>query len=998
MPTIHLVSHTHWDREWYLTFQQFRLKLIHLVDGLLDILQNDPEYRYFLLDGQAIILEDYLQIRPDRRNDIERFVHEGRLLIGPWYISPDEFLVSPESHIRNLLEGQRICATFGSKMLVGYLPDTFGHIGQMPQILRGFGIDNACVWRGLDDQPIELIWESQDGSKVLLSNLRDSYSNAANLSTNLPKRFITEILDRSHSLVPFSSTGQLLLMHGTDHMEPVKDLPRAVQIFQKERPDEDLVQSNLTRYFEAVHAHIDSNHLEVPVVTGELRSPRKTPLLPGVMSTRITLKQHNSECETELLKWVEPFSVWTHLFDPSPSASTQVNDQPQPEFILDQTAIIRQAWKLLMQCHPHDSICGTSIDQVVTEMQVRFEQVSQISHVLIDQNLREIGDHIDTRFPGEAPESESPHGIISSIVVFNPNDQPQTGLLSLNVQLDERYSSIQIIDSRHESIPFSQHGMGPRELIASSMDRNELKQALRMVHEGNIAGMVIRDFAIRNEGNKANIRVTISEHGVVDMAKWKEGLTKLDILFADDRIEEYIVRAYSDPEVGISFIPCQVPGHGYHCYWICGLDEAPKESGGPHKLNPFTKLLLPATQLLSKFPALIRYFPGNKSKSLSQPTRIENEFFIVDAKSPNGTLSITDKRTRQIYPGLHNFVDGGDCGDLYNYCPPPKNRFIQARSTSIICENTSIRSNLKIITELLLPSSLTTDRKSRTRKRLRHQVTSIITLVKGVPRVDIRTELDNRSFDHRLRVHFPAPFTCSEAYHDGHFELVKRSIGIPASDDTWAEQPRPEVPQRYFSLVNNSQLSLTIANRGLPEVEVFKNDAGNAEISLTLLRCVDWLSRDDMTTRKGHAGPMGISTPSAQMLGHHSFEYSIIPGNGDILPSIQQAITFNAPLKAISEPIHSGALPSEQSLVENNNPNFLITSIKSSEDGLSLVIRGYNILAAMIDVTLKTRLVFHHAYLANLQEEIFESLPLTSDGKVNLKVAGKKIVTLILRL
>src|SRR4030066_1101566 len=125
MDTIHLVSHTHWDREWYLTFQQFRLKLVLLIDRLLEILEKDPNFKYFLLDGQAIILEDSLQICPDRELDLIRFIKAGRLIIGPWYISPDEFLISPESHIRNLLEGERLCQKYGGENVGGFLPGSF---------------------------------------------------------------------------------------------------------------------------------------------------------------------------------------------------------------------------------------------------------------------------------------------------------------------------------------------------------------------------------------------------------------------------------------------------------------------------------------------------------------------------------------------------------------------------------------------------------------------------------------------------------------------------------------------------------------------------------------------------------------------------------------------------------------------------------------------------------------------------------------------------------
>ena len=106
--TLLVVSHTHWDREWYLPFQLYRIKLVRLIDRLLAILENDPRYAYFMLDGQTVILEDYLEVRPERRAALEGHITSGRVLAGPWYILPDEFLVSGESIIRNLQRGHRL--------------------------------------------------------------------------------------------------------------------------------------------------------------------------------------------------------------------------------------------------------------------------------------------------------------------------------------------------------------------------------------------------------------------------------------------------------------------------------------------------------------------------------------------------------------------------------------------------------------------------------------------------------------------------------------------------------------------------------------------------------------------------------------------------------------------------------------------------------------------------------------------------------------------------
>ncbi len=991
MTTIHLISHTHWDREWYLPFQQFRLKLVHLVDHLLEILETEPEYHYFLLDGQAIILEDYLYLRPERRSDLQRFIQNGRIQVGPWYVSPDEFLLSPESHVRNLLEGHRICTSFGARMPVGYLPDTFGHIGQMPQILLGFGIDSACLWRGLDGQPSELLWESPDGSRLLLAYLRHSYSNAANLSPSDPDHFINGILEETRTLAPFTATGQVLLMHGTDHMEPSRHLPRAMQAYRQKYPQDSLLHSTLPDYFESVRSQASLDQLSLPVVTGELRSSRRSPLLPGVLSTHMELKQRNHASEIGLLKWVEPFYLWTRLLpDLKPGANP---DNQENFFLADQRGILRDAWKLLMQCHPHDSICGTSIDPVVAEMQVRFSQVDQVSSSLTVQNLQNICDHIDTTFPALKGQPARSQDILSSIVIFNPNDQPQSGLVRLNARLDDQHSSFQVVDEHAEPVPFHQAGQGSAELVAMTMDRNGLKQALGMIHEGNVAGMVIRDFNIRTEAGQAFIQVSISDHGLVDLARWKQGLAMLDLAIADEKIKEFIVRAYSDPEVESSFVARDVPGHGFRCYWVRGIEVS--SPARTRKLNPLVQAFLPAIRLLGRVPILPRVTSLGKPASSNRPPQVENEFFVVDVTGLDGTFSITDKRTHQVYSDMHRFVDGADRGDLYNYCPPEHDRLAHARLVGIQRRETEVSRELLIHSRIFLPQGLSQDRNSRHRRLLRHDIYTTVTLVPGVPRVDIHTELDNQVRDHRLRVHFPAPFATTSAFYDGHFELVERPLGVPPYDETWVEHPRPEQPQRQFTLVRNDQLSLAVANRGLPEVEVFKNAAGNVELALTLLRCVGWLSRDDMTTRKGHAGPMGIATPSAQMPGRQSFEYSIIPGTADILPAIHQSLAFNAPLKAVTTSLHPGLTINPPSLIENSNPNFLITAIKEPQAGSGMLVRGYNLLASPLEVSLKPYIVFAHAQLVNLLEEPLADLPVMKDGQTSLQVGAHKIISIL---
>ena len=298
MQTLHVISHTHWDREWYQTFQQFRLKLVHLIDKLLDILAEDPEFKYFMLDGQTIVLDDYLHLRPEMEETLRGHIQSGRILIGPWHILPDMFLVSPEAHIRNLLQGERTTRKFGPKMPIGYIPDPFGHPGQVPQILKGFGLDSAALWRGLSEEPAELWWQSPDGSRVLLAYLRDSYGNGANLPPHEPAQFTQFIATARDSLAGNSAVDDFLIMFGTDHMEPSPFTSAAIAYANANLPGTRVIHSTLPEYMRRVSESIAKLDTSIPTVRGELRACDRSPLLPGVLSTRMWIKQRNHGSQT----------------------------------------------------------------------------------------------------------------------------------------------------------------------------------------------------------------------------------------------------------------------------------------------------------------------------------------------------------------------------------------------------------------------------------------------------------------------------------------------------------------------------------------------------------------------------------------------------------------------------------------------------------------------------------------------------------------------------
>jgi len=976
MRNIHIVSHTHWDREWYRPFQLFRLKLVHLIDGILDLLDADPQFKYFMLDGQTIVLDDYLAMRPEKEAILRKHIQDGRILIGPWHILPDMFLVGPESHIRNLLQGDRTARKFGPKMMVGYIPDPFGQPGQVPQILRGFGIDTACLWRGLDDQPAEFWWQSPDGSQVLMAYLRDSYSNGTSLPANNLPVFVDTLNAAVDSLAAHSNVSDYLVMYGTDHMDPPPDTSRAIAHANKKLIETRVLHSTLPKFVEAIQSDIKSQKLALPIVTGELRACRRMHLLPGVLSTRMWIKQRNQFSENLLTKWAEPFSVFQEL----------VTGDGQSPILDHKSEILLQTWRLLMENHPHDSICGCSIDQVHEEMKVRFDQVDQIGEELTRQSLEILAEHISTGHPSfTIPDPSSiVHGS-SSIIVFNPTSSPRTDVVNTAIDLPSGMSDFELLDEQGNSLPHQAIGRGGQEIINMELDSRGLQSAFGSISDGRAAGMTIQNIQIHKEGSQVFIDAIMQDGGEPNLAAWQAGRSQIDEFFTDPTITNYHVRARSSSSAQIIFIAPEIPGFGYRTLW---LRLRPYAEKAPLRIaGPLMKILLP----LAKLPFLGSL--ASRKNNPRPPYRIENEFFLLQAK-PDGRLTLLDKRDGRQYTGLNAFLDGGDCGDEYNYSPPALDRFVSPHLKRVIVEQGSVQQTMTLELELNTPAMLAPAGKSRSKKQVRIPIVTTITLANAIPRLDIRTTLDNNARDHRLRVHFPAPFTTSTSIHDGHFEVVERKIGLPAYDDTWVEKPRAEVPQRAFTDVSDGSSGLMVAVRGLPEVEVLQNPQGNAEIALTLLRCVGWLSRDDFSARQGHAGPF-METPGAQMPGKWTFDYSIIPHTGNWQSACWQAYAFEIPLRAVTTGIHSGDLPPTGSFLETTPASFVISAVKSAEDGRGWIVRGYNASAEAVTAALKPWKPFKKVELVNLAEQTKAILHPDKAGRVTIPVAGHQIVSVL---
>ncbi len=436
-----LVPHTHWDREWYYPFQRYRTRLVGFFDLLLDILENDPDYKHFLLDGHTILIEDYLEVRPDRRETIERFVREGRLAAGPWFVIPDESLPSGEALVRNILRGHRMARQFGGTMPVGYIPDPFGQIAHMPAIWRGFGIERSIFWRGTDEslKTTELIWESPDGSAVLAVHMPGGYGVAAPFPTD--EDTFLEKIELIRGLVqPRAKTRTLYVPWGSDHVPPQRELSHLVRAANRRLPDAEIVHGSLPQLFDEVEAQANGR---LPRHRGEFRSGQRAHLLPGVLSARMWIKQRTFACEQVLTRWAEPFTLWSELLrdrlgeawrEPPrpPGPSSPFPDQPASE-----TGLLDRAWRLLLENQPHDSICGCSVDQTHVEMRPRFDQCEQIGEDLTYQALRRIG--------AQGPSER--------VFVFNPLPGPRSDYVTAVVPTRSGASPSALVDDRGRRMP-----------------------------------------------------------------------------------------------------------------------------------------------------------------------------------------------------------------------------------------------------------------------------------------------------------------------------------------------------------------------------------------------------------------------------------------------------------------------------------------------------------------------------------------------------------------
>ncbi len=891
MPHVIVVPHTHWDREWYRTHEQFRARLVALLDGLLELLERDPEFQCFSLDGQTIVIDDYLAVRPEARPRIEKLVRAGRLVIGPWTVLPDEWLVSGEALIRNLRLGLARGDALGGAQRLGYVPDQFGHVGQLPQIFAGFGFEAALLWRGVGADVAEtaFTWEAPDGSRIFAGYLPNGYFNGQLLPRD-PAALASRLTREIERLAPFAKIPTYLVMNGSDHQTPEPELPRALRAAVAKLEGVTCEIGTLLSYVQRARRETRADR---PVHRGELRSGLRAPLLPGCASARMPQKQRDFANDRRLVRALEPLSAWV-------SALGGVADPGTIEF----------AWRVALENHPHDSICGCSVDAVHAQMETRFDRVEEITGEALERVARDWVSRVAAA-PGGGAAAGDPFAVWHS-------NAAGSALVDALLELDVPGAPLgrgrgriaaHVRDSAGRRIPADVELVSAGSVWGGSFPRALAESILPGIGREFLGYHVNEVTAVREEERlRVRARLGVTPRGELDVEATRLRLTRE---LADPAVQSVEVEAWRPPRLRLRFAD-ELPGHGLRSYRVF---RGHARASGDGALA--------------------------SGRGADGSAWIENEHWHV-AAAADGRVRIVRRADGVAIEDALRVVSEGDRGDEYNFDLVPGAPIVEhpERARVRVERAGEAAATLAIDARYRVPESLAADRAGRSTKTVALPVSLRLRLAPGLDRIDIEVSLDNTARDQRLRLHVRAPFGARRFRVESAFEVVERPIAPPADafgPGRAAELPIGACPQRGFASIDDGARALTVANRGNAEVEAVSEADGRSSLAVTLLRAVGFLSRGDLRLRRGHAGPP-FATPGAQVPGRHRAELSLRIHGADDADTAAHAHRFVYPPLAIAgagpddAPLRDGAR-----LLELADPGVVVSAIEPRADGSAIV-------------------------------------------------------------
>ena len=941
---IHVISGTHWDREWRHTAEQSKLRLADLIDSMLDIMERKPSFKYFCLDGGMVVIEDYLSVRPENRERLQKLIEAGRVLLVDWYTLPETNTVAPESLIRNLLIGKQMAEEFGGKMGSGYSATSYGQISQLPQIFQGFGMQTALFYRGTNKYqvPSFFVWEGKDGSRLhsirtfddvtrtnwyfyvhyalvlnkFPSDLSYEYSRN-NLPTHLCDASLYErtfrllddppvykndrgSLDHALKLIrdhtePFAIGRHLQALNIEDNARPFEPLPEMIADLNAISPEIEIVQSSFEDYFQQV---IEEQKDREPFVhKGEFRflgiDSGFNGLYGATHSSRIKLKLLNDESETWLSRYAEPFA----------SIAWMLGGENYP------ATLLKRAWRFLIQNHPHDSICGAAVDQAHEDMLYRFSISKTVGQEVTARSISSLYTLIDS-----SREFDTENDF--TITFFNP------------LPFARQEVALAVID-----LPCSGKSGGPIDPCTG---------AARFEKE-------IDHFDIIDADGHDIEYISLSRDKL-----WMEVEREQDTMTSMYMLRRHLL------------LNVDVPPLGYRTYAL--RPREPKRITHPE--------------------------PGPDRALIARVNGVlENEHLKVQIH-PNGTFSLYHKATERRFENLHYFTDYGETGSAHRSVSPQRNSVVTSHGCQAkisMVETSTLRGIYRIDLTLNIPVAASLDARDRMREERELSISSWLSLDKGAQYLKVRTTLDNHARDHKLQVNFPTGIKTDAAAVESAFSVEKRDVRWKETAENY-ERCTTYQPMQNFVDMNDGRIGLAFLGKGLREYEVM--DDSDRTLAITLLRT----HRAYMTANTFMAPEEFDRYTGLHSFGQFEYSYALYPHSGDWDSggALQAAYQHKFDMKAILGVPTDGQLPSTGSFFTiEPSDKLMLSAIKQSEDGQGIVLRIWNTSSETLDAKIKTLLPVTKVERLRLDETKLDEIPI-QDGTIRIRILPHKIENLLL--
>lgn len=511
MKKVHIVPHIHWDREWYFSTEESRILLVNNMKEIMDMLENNPDYPYFVMDGQTAILEDYLAVKPQDKERIKKLVEEGKLIIGPWYTQTDEMVVGGESIVRNLLYGIKDCGEFGDYMKIGYLPDSFGQSAQMPQILNGFDIKHSMFWRGCSERKgtgkTEFNWTSDDGSEVVVQMLPLGYAIGKYLPTD-----IDALKNRMEKYFPVldrgATTEHEILPNGHDQMPVQKNIFDVIEKLKELYPDREFFLSRYENIFEELEK--ESNR---DTISGEFLDGKYMRVHRSIFSTRMDIKAANARIESKI----------TNILEPLASIAYSLGFEYHH-------GLIELIWKEIMKNHAHDSIGCCCSDKVHKEIMNRFLLAEEKVDRLIEFYKRKITDAI------------SCEKALDKLTIFNlmPYEREEI----IRAQIITKMKSFEMVNDEEIKLDFQV--IHKEEIDAGLIDR-------QIVHYGNYDPFMIYKIEFKDVVPAMGYKTYLIKESEFMIEKEYEAVNKIDNDFYEIEVNENGTLKILDKKINKTF-------------------------------------------------------------------------------------------------------------------------------------------------------------------------------------------------------------------------------------------------------------------------------------------------------------------------------------------------------------------------------------------------------------------------------------------------------------